>query len=125
MQVRALVGDGAYSCGPDTTVLQAAVEMHARDVGSLAVIGEGRLTGILTERDVLRAVADGADVGTQTVREWMTAQPDSVSPELDSHEAARWLLATGYRHLPVMEDGKLLGIASIKDVLWAVTPVDD
>ncbi len=125
MQVRALVGDGAQACGPETTIRTAARAMADNDIGSLAVLGEGDLLGILTERDILRAVAAAADLDAEPVSAWMTAQPDSVSPELETAEAARWMLATGYRHLPVIEDGVLLGVASIKDVLWALTPVDD
>lgn len=125
MQVRALVGDGAQACGPETTLRTAAQAMADNDIGSLAVIGEGELLGILTERDILRAVAEQADPDREPVSKWMTVQPDSVSPELETEEAARWMLATGYRHLPVIEDGTLLGVASIKDVLWAITPVDD
>jgi CBS domain-containing protein len=50
----------------------------------------------------------------------MTPDPDTVGPEISVDEVAQWMLAAGYRHLPVMEDGELLGIASIKDVLWAL-----
>jgi len=125
MQIRALVGDGAQACGPDTSLREAAIEMQKHDIGSLAVIGNGEMLGILTERDILRAVAKHADLDTAPVRDLMTSQPDSVAPDVESVEAARWMLATGYRHLPVIEDGKLLGIASIKDLLWAITPVDE
>jgi CBS domain-containing protein len=99
--------------------------MKAEDVGSLAVLHEGELEGILTERDILRAVAEGADLDTEFASEWMTPNPDTISAEFDVEEAADWMLATGYRHLPITdEDGALIGIASIKDVLWALTNPD-
>ena len=50
----------------------------------------------------------------------MTPDPDSLTPDVDAADAADWLMATGYRHLPVVEEGQLLGIVSIKDVLWAL-----
>ena len=50
----------------------------------------------------------------------MTPDPDVLSPEVEVRDAADWLLATGYRHLPVVEGGRLLGVVSIKDILWAV-----
>jgi CBS domain-containing protein len=100
---------------------KAAEVMMAESVGSLAVMDGRRLAGIITERDFLRAAAVGADLHHASVDEWMTPDPDVVEPDLDVTEAAQWMLATGYRHLPVMEDDRLIGIASIKDVLWAVT----
>ena len=124
MQMRSLVGDGAQACGPDTTIREAVAEMERHDIGSLAVVGEGGLVGIFTERDVLRTMAKGVDADNATVRDWMTEQPDSIDPDVDVMEAARWILATGYRHLPVMEGATLLGIASIKDILWALTPAE-
>lgn len=125
MQVRAVVGGGALACGPETTLRSAAEEMINNEMGSLAVISEGKLVGIFTERDALRAVAGGASLDEDFVTAWMTPDPDTADPELSCEDAARWMLATGYRHLPIMERGTLLGIASIKDVLWAIAPVED
>ncbi len=90
------------------------------DLGSL-IVGDGTsMIGIITERDILGAVAAGADIAKAMVEDWMTADPDSASPELDVREAADWMLAVGYRHLPITEDGQIMGIASIKDILWAL-----
>jgi len=95
--------------------------MVGERVGSLAVLEGDVLAGIITERDVLRAVAEGVDLGTATVVDWMTPRPDVTEPDMDINDAAQWMLATGYRHLPVVEGNRLLGIASIKDILWAIT----
>ena len=89
-------------------------------VGSIAVIDGPRLTGILTERDLLRASAEGVDPSDELVSDWMTVDPDVTSPESEVRDAAKWMLEIGYRHLPVMEDGELLGIVSIKDLLWVL-----
>ncbi len=120
MEIRNLVGGTAAVCGPDLTLREASQVMMEGGIGSLGVVDHGALIGILSERDVLRAVADDADLDSETVGEWMTPEPDCVAPDLDVSDAAEWLVATGYRHLPVVEDGELIGIVSIKDVLWAV-----
>jgi CBS domain-containing protein len=120
VEIRNLVGGTATVCGPDLTVGEAADVMVEERIGSLGVIEAGSLVGIFTDRDVLRAVAAGADCTSALVEEWMTADPDHLSPEVRVSDAAEWLMATGYRHLPVVENGQLLGIVSIKDVLWAV-----
>lgn len=119
MEIRNLVGGTATVCGTDVTLTEAAEAMLEQHIGSIGVVEEGKLVGILTDRDLLRAVAARADGGTR-VGEWMTPDPDVVGPEVEVREAADWLLATGYRHLPVVEKGELLGILSIKDVLWAL-----
>ena len=120
MKLRAMVGGRAEVCGPETTVQDVSEAMLAAQVGSIGVVEGRRLTGIITERDVLRAAAEGIDPVTEIVRDWMTADPDVFSPEAQVREAAEWLLETGYRHMPIMEDGELLGIVSIKDILWAM-----
>lgn len=120
MEIRTLVGGTASVCGPDVTVSAAAQAMVKDRIGSMGVVDQGRLIGIFTERDALRVAADGSDPNEQVVADWMTPDPDVLSPQVDVEDAAEWLLATGYRHLPVVEDGALLGIVSIKDILWAL-----
>ncbi|MCP3974622.1 MAG: CBS domain-containing protein [bacterium] len=120
MQIRSLVGGTAQLCGMTTSLTDAARSMIEEATGSLGVIEGGHLAGIVTERDVLRAASRGADLGTEAVADWMTPDPDTVGPDIAVDEVAQWMLAAGYRHLPVMQEGELLGIASIKDVLWAL-----
>lgn len=120
MRVGSLIGGPAQACGPRITLREAANVMMDGDLGSL-IVGDGTsMVGIITERDILGAVAAGADISKAMVEDWMTADPDSASPELDVREAADWMLAVGYRHLPITEEGKIMGIASIKDILWAL-----
>lgn len=124
MTIRELVGGAVVSVDPGATVRRAALSMREEGVGSVAVMVDGALEGILTERDVLGAVAAYSDLDSETVSSWMTALPDTFGPEMAVEEAAEWMLATGYRHLPVVDDaGEMLGMVSIKDVLWAVTDV--
>jgi CBS domain-containing protein len=115
-----MVGGRAEVCGPETTLQDVSEAMLAGKVGSVGVVEGRELAGIITERDILRAAAAGSDPADEIVRDWMTADPDVFSPDVEVREAAEWLLETGYRHLPVMEDGELLGIVGIKDVLWAM-----
>lgn len=121
MEVKELVGGAAQLCGPTTTMARAADVMVKEGVGSLGVKGPEGLAGIVTERDVLRAVAAGADLRQETVTDWMTPDPDTVDADMSVDDAAIWMVAAGYRHLPVRSGNELIGIASIKDVLWAIT----
>jgi CBS domain-containing protein len=121
VEIRALIGNGAVTTTADVSLHKAATRMVEERVGSLGVLDGDLLAGIITERDILRAAAGGADLDTATVFEWMTPRPDVTEPDMDVGDAAQWMLATGYRHLPVVEGNRLLGIASIKDILWAIT----
>jgi CBS domain-containing protein len=121
MTVRELVNGNVIWIGPDGTLRQAALLMMSNEVGSVAVEVDGAMEGILTERDILRAVADDADLDQDRVRTWMTEYPDSFTPDMNVEEAAEWMLATGFRHLPVVDGDEVLGVISIKDVLWAIT----
>jgi CBS domain-containing protein len=120
MRLGDLVGDAPYVCGPDTTLLEAASAMEGSDLGSLAVVEGMELLGLVTERDIRRAVADGTDLDT-AVSEVMSDEPDTFDPDLDVWDAATWIAESGYRHLPVVDDdGSLLGVVSIRDLLKAL-----
>jgi CBS domain-containing protein len=100
----------------------AAAQMEARGVGAALVMNGERLSGILTERDVLRAVATGGVEETK-VGAWMTHDPDTVGPdELPGHAAAI-MIHGGFRHLPVVDGDKAVGIISIRDLMRLV--IDD
>lgn len=125
MRVRELVGGVVVWVAPNATLRDAAETMVSTDVGSAAVEVDNALEGILTERDILRAVAADADLDVEPVSSWMTEYPDSFTPEMEVGEAANWMLATGFRHLPVVDGDAVLGVISIKDVLWAITDPGD
>jgi CBS domain-containing protein len=100
----------------------AAAQMEARRVGAVLVMNGERLTGILTERDVLRAVATGGVEGTN-VGAWMTHDPDTVGPDERPGHAAAIMIHGGFRHLPVVDGDKAVGIISIRDLMRLV--IDD
>ncbi len=120
MKLGALVGGSATVIGPEATVADAAEILVSSGFGSLGVIEKRHLFGIFTERDVVRCVSAGADPEEVLVVDWMSDAPDTFSPDVECDEAAAWLLEVGYRHMPVMDDGELLGIVSIRDILWAI-----
>ncbi|MFP4073720.1 MAG: CBS domain-containing protein [Actinomycetota bacterium] len=120
MRLGDLVGDAPYVCGPDTTLLEAATAMEGSDLGSLAVVEGMELLGLVTERDIRRAVAAGTDLDT-AVSAVMSDEPDTFDPDLDVWDAATWIAESGYRHLPVVDDdGSLLGVVSVRDLLKAL-----
>lgn len=107
-------------CRPDVSLTEAAAKMIAEGVGSLAVFDGEQLIGIVTDRDVVQSVADSTALEL-TVGDVMTQDPDTVGGDLDVNDAVDWLNATGYRHLPVTDGKQLVGIVSIKDLLWAIS----
>jgi CBS domain-containing protein len=120
MRLGDLVGNGPHVCGPETTLLEAAVAMEGSDLGSLAVIEGRELVGLVTERDIRRSVAEGIASDT-SVSSIMSGDPDTFDPDLDVWDAAAWITESGYRHLPVIDDdGSLLGVVSIRDLLKAL-----
>jgi CBS domain-containing protein len=121
MKLGSLVGGTATVVGPEATVADAAEVLIEDSVGSLVVVDGRQVVGIITERDVVRAIAAGVDPEGESIEDWMSDAPDTFSPDVDVEEAAAWLLEVGYRHMPVMEEGELLGIVSIRDILWALT----
>ena len=101
----------------DATLGEAAAAMAARGVGAVVVLEADRVAAILTERDVMKAVAAGKD-GSAPVNEWMTSHPDTIEPSDTTDHAASLMIHGGFRHLPVVEaDGKVVGIVSIRDLM--------
>lgn len=122
MTIRELVSGSIVKMEPTETIRKAAERMENAGVGSVAVEVDDALEGILTERDILKAVSAFADLDREPVSKWMTSLPDTFGPEMSVGDAADWMLATGYRHLPVVDElGSVQGMVSIKDVLWAIT----
>jgi CBS domain-containing protein len=110
-------GRAVYSVASNVTVADAVAEMNRHRVGSVLVIDGGKLVGIFTERDVLRRVVGaGLDPKRSLVSEVMTPGVMTVSPEVTVEETMTLFTEKRFRHLPVIEDGKLTGTISIGDV---------
>jgi CBS domain-containing protein len=102
-----------------TPLTEAAREMDERGVGAVLVLAGDRLHGVFTERDVLRAVARG-QTGDATVGDFMTSHPETIEPDDTTEHAAVLMIHGGFRHLPVVEAGKVVGILSIRDLMRSV-----
>ena len=95
---------------------EAAKRMVARGVGAVLVMEGDRLEGILTERDLMRAVATGYSDDAR-VRDWMTRHPETVEASDATDHAASLMIHGGFRHLPVVDQGRVAGIISIRDLM--------
>ena len=107
---------------PEDTLGEVAERMTALNMGAVAVLDFGRLIGILTERDLLKAMAARVHSSDARVREWMTADPITASADTELDEAARVMVERGFRHLPVLdENGQVAGVVSLRRVVAAAT----
>lgn len=98
--------------------LQEATKLLATHrVGSVAVVDDGKLVGILTERDLVRVTSSGADLANSAVAIWMTPDPQTVEASADVDSALHLLAGSKFRHIPVTSDAKLVGIVSIRDLI--------
>ena len=116
MQVRDVMTEPTVTESATDSLRAAAERMWRQQTGSLLVTEQGHLTGIITERDILRAVALGADPDRTTVDEIMTADVFTVPPHMPLQQAAREMAVRWIRHLPVTDGGRLLGVVSMRDV---------
>jgi CBS domain-containing protein len=111
---------------PEDTLGEVAERMTAVNIGAVVVKDFGRLIGILTERDMLKAMAARVHTSEARVREWMTADPITATTETDVEEAARVMIEHGFRHLPVIgDDGRVAGCISLRRVVAATQAAAD
>src|SRR5580698_7906410 len=115
--VRDLMTSPAVTCTNADSLATAAGIMQEADTGSVIVTEDGKVAGILTERDLLRAAAAISDPVAESVALWMTVRPDVLSPE--ERVDAAWASLTGhhYRHLPVVDGETLVGVVSLRDLI--------
>ena len=111
---------------PGESVADAAERMRRKRVGSVVVVDDDKPVGILTERDLVRVAAAGVETSAASVSEWMTPNPDSVAPDLEVSKAFASLAEHGYRHIPVVDGTRLVGMVSMRDLLRiaAIQPVE-
>ena len=104
---------------PGAQLTAAVRDMEERRVGAVLVLDGERLVGVFTERDLLRAVAKGLTADA-TVGDWMTRGPETIEPDETAEHAAVLMIHGGFRYLPVVAAGKVVGILSIRDLMRAV-----
>jgi CBS domain-containing protein len=119
VSVAEVMSSDLITVAPSASVIEAARTMSLGGAGSALVMHGDRVSGIFTERDILRALAQGnADVGrTSRVENWMSRDPVTVGPDATVGEALDIMLTRGFRHLVVAEEGGgALGVVSMRDL---------
>lgn len=110
-----------FLMGPDNSVAEAVAMMVERHIGAVMITQDGRLAGIFTERDVVtRIVHAGRDAATTPLSAVMTPQPETIAPDATAGEALELMVGRGCRHLPVVEQDRIVGMVSIRDLFGAV-----
>ena len=118
MKVRDLPPGQLLSVDPETSVAEVARRMRMDDLDSVAVMSEDRLVGIITERDLVRAIADGLDPQQARADLVMTADPATVDVDEDVGMVAVKMMRLGVRHLPVVnKSGKAIGLVSARNLV--------
>jgi CBS domain-containing protein len=129
MQVKEILrvkGSRLLSIEPSGLASDAVRIMASENLGSLVVLEHGRMAGMLTFHELLRAIAAGnGSLGELEVREIMVEEPVTASPDMEVNDLRRTMLESGARYLPVIHDGRLLGVISFRDVAKAVLEEQD
>lgn len=129
MQVKEILrvkGSRLVSIEPGGRAVEAVKTMAEQNLGSLVVMDQGRMVGMLTFHELLGAIARrGGSLGEVKVSEIMVANPVTTSPDMEVNDLRRMMLETGARYLPVVQEGKLLGVISFRDVAKAVLEEQD
>ena len=121
VKISDLMTAAAVTDSPDDTLAEASAKMRSQQTGSLLVMEGERLIGIVTERDVLRTVAEGQDPKSVSLRDVMTTDVVTIGPDTRLKDAAEIMFQKWFRHLPVVtEDGRVVGIISLRDLLALV-----
>jgi CBS domain-containing protein len=119
--IREIMSTELVTVAPGSTVAEAATVMGGHHVGSALVMEADALIGIFTERDILRALSQDFDAPTHHVSQWMTKDPVTVTPEATAESALELMLGGNFRHLPVCDASRPVGIVSLRDVSRATT----
>jgi CBS domain-containing protein len=116
LTVREVMSTELVVVSPTATIAETATVIGSRGVGSALVMEGSTLLGVFTERDVVRAVAQHFDGSEHQVHLWMTREPMTIGPEASTMEALDTMLEQGFRHLPVLEGGVIVGMVSMRDL---------
>jgi CBS domain-containing protein len=119
--IRDVMSTDLVTVSPRASVAEAAAIMSAKHVGSAIVLDENDdvhdvLVGIFSERDILHALGSDFDAAAHTVAEWMTKEPATIDAGASVTDALGRMLKEGFRHLPVLEGGRLVGMVSLRDL---------
>lgn len=129
MQVKEILrvkGSRLVSIEPAGRAADAVKTMAAENLGSLVVMEQGRMVGVLTFHELLRAIASGGGaLGDLRVSQIMLRDPVTAAPDMEVNDLRRTMLESGARYLPVVQDGRLLGVISFRDVAKAVLEEQD
>jgi CBS domain-containing protein len=117
MHVESILNPLIVEALPTESLADVAGRMMFNDVGSVAISEQGQLVGIITERDLSRAIAEGYDPQDTMASDIMSREPAAISPHTPVREAADAMLRLSIRHLPVVVGGAVVGMISIRDVL--------
>ena len=121
MKVRRILatkGSGVFTIGPEQTLKEAVVMLAQHNIGALVVVeGDEQLVGIISERDVIRQAARRDDFLGQTVGEVMTKQVITGMPQDDVMSVVHTMSERRFRHLPIVEQGRLVGMISVTDII--------
>ena len=118
MRVREGMSEEVLTVGPDHSVREAARQMKQRGVGAAIVIDpDAPGPGIITERDVLQAVADGQSPDEEHVRDHLSAELTFAAPDWSLEQAAAAMVRGGFRHLVVVDGGEIVGVLSMRDIV--------
>lgn len=110
-----------FGCRADERLPQVARRMVEKEVGALAVVEDNRVVGVITERDLVRAMAECPAPETVRVAEYATTRVETAGLEEDSRDVADRMLRAGFRHMPVTDRGELIGMVSMRDLLAVET----
>lgn len=129
MQVKEILrvkGNRLLTIEPSGRASEAVKVMAEQNLGSLIVLDQGRMVGVLTFREVLQAMAQrGQAAGEVRVADIMVRDPVTAEPDMEVNDLRRAMLDSGARYLPVVQEGKLLGVISFRDVAKAVLEEQD
>ncbi|WP_055482000.1 CBS domain-containing protein [Sphaerimonospora mesophila] len=121
MRISNVYRPAVYGCQTDERLPQVARQMMEKNVGALAVLEGERVTGVITERDLTDALATCQDPAAVSAASYATTRLRTARLDEDSRDVARRMLDAGVRHMPVEEDGRLVGMVSMRDLLAVET----
>lgn len=129
MQVREILrvkGSALYTIAPEGRAVDAVKTMAERNMGSLVVVSDGSMVGLVTFGEMLQALSRGnGTLGEVKIADIMIRNPVTTTPEMELNDLRRTMLETGARYLPVLENNRLVGVISFRDVAKAVLEEQD